>query len=282
MRLKFGEYQSGGLPMVSIHRMPDQKDMAFHEHDFTELVIILGGCGQHFSSSGTCWLERGHVIVIPEGHCHGYRDTQNFSLVNLLFKHGSLFAQFDDLLGLIRPTTLLNPADPSSPLQASAFRLEEASLLPLLAKVDHFESEIKQGASGHQLYAISILIQILLDLNRQSQPLADLDNERFRILKPILRHIEDNLDRPLNISELELMSGLSASTLQRHFKAETALSVMNYINARRMVRAVHLLRSTRESITKIALKSGFSDSNYFTKVFHRQHGCSPRQYRSIF
>ncbi len=53
-----------------------------------------------------------------------------------------------------------------------------------------------------------------------------------------------------------------------------------YISAEyRVERSLEFLLSSDDSIMEVAQKSGFTDSNYYAKVFSRVKGCSPQKYR---
>ncbi|RMD83121.1 MAG: AraC family transcriptional regulator [Lentisphaerae bacterium] len=57
------------------------------------------------------------------------------------------------------------------------------------------------------------------------------------------------------------------------------LSPANWILQRRIEFACHLLRHTNRNISQIAIRTGFRNPHYFSRVFHRVVGSTPRQYR---
>ena len=52
-----------------------------------------------------------------------------------------------------------------------------------------------------------------------------------------------------------------------------------YLTFIRLRSAAHELASTADSVTEVALRCGFSNSNYFKDAFKKQYGCTPRAYR---
>ena len=65
-----------------------------------------------------------------------------------------------------------------------------------------------------------------------------------------------------------------------HFRQATNLTPANYLMKARVQRAGQMLTSDpQRPITEIAFACGFSSSQYFTNVFGRQMGSSPREYR---
>lgn len=67
--------------------------------------------------------------------------------------------------------------------------------------------------------------------------------------------------------------------LSHIFKAETDFSPMQYVTRLRLGEAQNLLINTDLSVTEIAAAVGYNDSNYFQKVFRRNVGLTPGNYR---
>ena len=74
--------------------------------------------------------------------------------------------------------------------------------------------------------------------------------------------------------------GLSPDYLRQVFRAKHGISVARYLREVRLKTAARLLESTADSIRQIAGVTGFDDSSYFSKVFRRQFGQSPGEYRA--
>ena len=73
---------------------------------------------------------------------------------------------------------------------------------------------------------------------------------------------------------------LSKEHLSRLFKKETGTNLFSYIMELKLNDAKELLTSTEMTLDEIAFKLGFSNGNYFSKVFKKNTGQSPRDYRS--
>ena len=75
--------------------------------------------------------------------------------------------------------------------------------------------------------------------------------------------------------------GFSPNYLSRKFRAAAGIGLHEYIVFVRLQHAAQELVSTSDSITTIALRCGFSDSNYFKDSFKKKYGITPRNYRKI-
>ena len=66
---------------------------------------------------------------------------------------------------------------------------------------------------------------------------------------------------------------------QKYLKKETGFSISDYLLMRRMALAKTLLIETAKPVGEIALEAGYSNSAYFIKMFKREVGKTPNEYR---
>lgn len=85
---------------------------------------------------------------------------------------------------------------------------------------------------------------------------------------------------PVKISDLVRISGYSRTRLFALFAAEAGLSPNDFLLRCRVERAKELLRAASAPLTQVALDCGFSSSTYFSTVFRKYVGCTPRQWRA--
>lgn len=102
-------------------------------------------------------------------------------------------------------------------------------------------------------------------------------------MKEIQRIVEAHLDdHQFSVVQLCREAGISHPQLHRKLKARTGLSAIQFIRAIRMKKATQLLQRADLQITDVAYSIGFSDPDYFSKVFRKEFGCTPTQYRVKF
>lgn len=99
------------------------------------------------------------------------------------------------------------------------------------------------------------------------------------IVRQTLHFIEFNLDTKINLSNLADKYYISVPYLSNLFKKEVGTTIITYVNKLRIDRAIKLLNTSSLSIQDIASYVGIYDHNYFTKVFKKEVGVSPSDYR---
>ena len=114
---------------------------------------------------------------------------------------------------------------------------------------------------------------------RETDPEGDSNEER---LKAVRQYIEDHIQEKISVKDLADLIHINEQHLMRIFKRETGQSVLEYITKRRILIASNLLKDTDYSINFIADCVGCDNYSYFTKLFKRFTGYTPREYRMQF
>jgi AraC-like DNA-binding protein len=103
----------------------------------------------------------------------------------------------------------------------------------------------------------------------------DKDKEAMRWS---LQRMKEDLEHPQPGGTLVARVGMSRTVFAERFKATAGMTPMEYLTRWRMLVAGERLRSTRDSIARIAGALGYESESAFGKAFKRMMGCSPRQY----
>ena len=98
-------------------------------------------------------------------------------------------------------------------------------------------------------------------------------------LKPALEFIETHYGQNITLDEVASHVHLNPAYFSTLFKQSTGSSFKEYLNMVRIEESKRLLTNTDYSIIDIALAAGFDDQSYFSKVFKKYTGLTPRQYR---
>lgn len=104
-------------------------------------------------------------------------------------------------------------------------------------------------------------------------------NQYAPFVRKTVAYIESDLSGDLSLGALAALLNINASYLSTLFHKETGKTVTEFVNEKRMELASRLLRTTQLQIQTIAQHCGMSDVNYFSKIFKKHYGVTPRQYR---
>jgi transcriptional regulator GlxA family with amidase domain len=94
--------------------------------------------------------------------------------------------------------------------------------------------------------------------------------------------IAEHYDLPNPVAEMTARSGLTERTFKRRFRATTGYTPIDYVQSLRVEEAKHMLETTKELIDDIAEQVGYEDSGSFRRLFKRQVGISPNEYRQRY
>ena len=96
----------------------------------------------------------------------------------------------------------------------------------------------------------------------------------------LLNFIDDNLYIQLSIQELSRIFHFHKDYIMRVFKKEIGCTIIEYINKKRIYQSLFSFSNQDNSILKISILYGFSSLEYFSEIFKKYIGVSPKIYRS--
>ncbi len=102
------------------------------------------------------------------------------------------------------------------------------------------------------------------------------------VIEKIQIWLEAHFQQSVQLAELATQAAMSERTLQRRFLQATRLTCTQYIQLLRIEKARELLEITRLPIEQIIWQTGYEDRASFNKLFKKQTGLSPLQYRQRF
>ena len=107
-----------------------------------------------------------------------------------------------------------------------------------------------------------------------------LEHKKRPISSQIKKIIDQQFNKPLTLEMLATHFQLSKTTIENAFKERYKITIHNYITQVRIQHACLYLKQPQYSIQEISLLCGFEDPSYFTKVFKKNMGISPKAYRN--
>ncbi len=127
--------------------------------------------------------------------------------------------------------------------------------------------------------ALTDVCTTLIDLIARNM-LTSIYKGRSQIVIKALQFINKNFKEKISLKDIEANLHVNASYFSTLFKQEMGVTFTDYLNSLKVDHACKLLAETNLSIIDISLSTGFEDQSYFTKVFKKAKGMTPKMYRS--
>lgn len=162
-----------------------------------------------------------------------------------------------------------------------------ARIIPVVSK-NEFESNLDRliraycRVDGLRELLCDGYLRTLIALLRDSEQIAvaphDTLQERIRM---VINIINAHINEPIDLDNCARMCFVSRERFNHMFKEQTGIAPLQYINRIRIERAKQLLSDSGLSVSECAETLGFSDVNYFSRLFRKQTGTSPSKYRRL-
>jgi len=231
------------------------------------IIICIEGRGQVICGGKTFSLEKDEYIAIPKGVSHTYSADERLPWT-IYWMH------FDGLNAL---HFIEGISGKPIPLSITLSLLRENTL----AMIDEMYSILEESFAIDHLIYCSIKFTFLLGELRYSnkhRPMS-ISSNHYKI-KQALRYMKSNMHRKIVLEEIAEFLNLSISHFCSLFKGQTTYTPIEYLTLLRLQKACTLLISGHQKIKEIAKDVGFDDAYYFSRVFTKMMGESPKSYRN--
>ncbi len=125
------------------------------------------------------------------------------------------------------------------------------------------------------------LLQILYLLEDEFQMIYEGKRSKKQPIDYALEYIHSNYHLGLTLEGISKYVGLNRTSLNKHCKQATGMTIMQYLNHYRTKMAEVALRHTNLNLSEIAVCCGYNYESYFIKTFTEKHGISPTEYRKL-
>ena len=245
-----------------------------HWHDDIEWIYIISGKMCYYINGKRILLDEKDSLMVNARQMHyGYSyKEQDCHFLCILF-HPSLFGSNKTLLQkYVTPVIENDDCEYQTRGKEIAEYLEQIRCL-------------KAGAAdAYEMQAIAVMFQLWSNL-LQCRELAVPDNKSdsnsdLEIQNNMVSFIYQHYAEQISLNEIAASGNVSRSKCCLIFKHYMQKSPVDFLNTFRLKTSCNLLRNTEKSITEIAFSCGFNHLSYFSKLFIKNFGCTPREYRS--
>ena len=235
-----------------------------HTHNHMELFFIVGGKGQ----------------FLIEDQLHPV-DVNNLVLINPNVVHTevSLNAQPLEYIVLGVAGIQLAARDTSNGQFSILDHFESAEISGCLRNILR---EMEQKNTGYEDVCQAYMEILIIRLMRSTALAVPSESQTVsanRQCAAVRRYIDLHFKESLTLEQLAEEGHMNKYYLSHAFKREYGVSPINYMISKRIEESKYLLAETDLALSQIAQLLGFSSLSYFSQVFHRTQGTSPKEYR---
>jgi AraC-like DNA-binding protein len=231
------------------------------------LILCVHGQGWVRCSQKEHAVTPGQLLVIRPHRPHSYgADPRQPWSIYWCHAAGSVVAKFGESLVGDNPSPVVEISD--YPRLAALFT--------------EMLDELEQGYGFDHLLPASTGLSHLLGLIwKCSRALGDRRYDSTLRVRQVAEYLRQVPEGTVAIGALARMANLSESHFCALFKRVTGFAPIDYFLHVKVQRACDLLDTTDQPVKRIAGQVGFSDPLYFSRIFRKVQGISPRTYRSI-
>lgn len=248
------------------------------------LILVTGGRGRFHQRHHSGKVSTGFVLIVPPWT--PFRFCANAGLemrvvgfnpiaLHLAGWHIARDSHFKRLFNFVGTKA-------RSPAKVRYFCLIPRIFEQAVALVGEIEREIAQQLSGWRDICGSHFQHLIVMLTRFHELRLRISHDSARRVSKAIRHIEKSYHERIHMEELAREAAVSPRTFYRVFLQATGLTPNAKLKKVRLSHASEKLRQTDDTVTDIAYACGFSDSNFFSREFHRAFAMSPTHYRRIW
>ena len=206
-------------------------------------------------------------FILPAGHPHAYgaAPQEAWTIYWIHFK------------GSLAPFYCAGSEFPATVAPGKHSRISERTEL-----FEEILNTLNSGLNIESLrYAMSLLHHYLASLRYiglyrgHGGKSSDTD-----LVETVIHYMNENLERRLTLGDIARYSGFSVCRLSSLFKLRTGHTPLNYFNLLKVRKACSLLDTTPMRLNQICFKVGISDPYYFSRMFAKIMGMSPKAYRN--
>jgi len=274
MKLLASDFFKSEDQAVAVEARAPQIAFPRHDHEFNELFVVLSGNGWHILNGAPHFITCGELFYVRAADQHEFADVDNLHLINVLYRLEAHTLKPAALNRLIEASEIPGARD-------CHWQITEDVIAKIRLVIADLECETKNADPFSHLMTESLFVQLCTTLyrNRFTADAASLPTAaRFGHILRYLRHHHAN---EIDFDDVARRFGYSLRNFNRIFREATGTTPHNYLVKLRISAAMRALRHSDQSITTVALRCGFNDSNYFSYTFNHLTGMSPSEYRRL-
>lgn len=264
---------------ANIHSMYPEIIDNMCSHDFYLIMWFRNGRGTHFVDFDTYNITGNNIHFLTDKNIHLYKGEKFQDGISIYFSPEFLFH--------LDPSTVDNIIYTCFGYKSgiNQCKVTENAINKLSTIVDYMIKESKDGNNDFQKSNLAALLSLFLTTTIQecewsSYLQANKESPSLKTYKRYLYCVEKNYKNMHFVKEYAKELGISECILARYTHRYENCSPAKIINHRIVLEAKRMLCFTDKRIKEIANELGFRDASYFNKVFKKETGLSPVDFKN--
>lgn len=250
-----------------------------HWHNEIEIIYVKKGKGLVTVNFESYIVTAGSILFIIPGQIHSIGQYEDIVMEyeNIVFKPELLLSRSNDASNTYFLLPLFNET-----LQIPVvFTPDMPYYRDIVSCIDAADEICKTCPDAYQFAVKGQLYLMFYTLFSKccKKELKYRNDKSLDKMKAIIKYVENNYRNKISIHDISNELSLSQSHFMRLFKNTMGTSFINYLNEYRLTMASKLLISSDAAIIQIAAEVGFENLSYFNRLFKKQFGVSPREFR---
>lgn len=248
-----------------------------HFHPFTEIFFITSGSGNFHLDDSVVNVSKGDLIIINPNCLHTEKsNTGKDPLEYIVLGIDNL-----SLVHHVYPTLVNSDDSKKSDLYKIIHSKDLGIYLNLIDPL--LINEIENKPLNYELVCKSLITLIIVFISRGESENVDLkENSKEQLnleCMKIKNYLDSHYSENITLDKLASISHVNKYYVVHSFTKQIGVSPINYVINKRISEAKNLLKTTNYSIRDISSIVGFSTSSYFSQMFKKVTGLSPKEYK---
>ena len=268
--------------LVSYQKLSEYESGSFmwHWHPEIEITYVQKGTMCYKVNHMVYHLKEGYIVFNNSGALHSgtMENQKDCAYIPVTFDSRLIYGFFQSTVN----SKYVDPVIQDSMLPAICIDQSEPWHKPFREYLLRIIDLDEKKPDFYEL-DITICLQSMWRLLLEHityEPQASRENSlEYDRIKKILSYIEENYQNKITLNDIAGHIHLCESECTRLFKRHMNTTLFAFLQEYRIERSLEFLQDD-QTVSAVADKAGFSDPNYYSKVFAKIKGCSPREYRN--
>lgn len=252
-----------------------------HTHNFVEMVYMCQGSTHHVINGNDVILQEGELLFISQSakqEIYPAKESDvavNFIILPEFFDYGlTMIEAEDNQLHSFVIDCLTGGKEGTGYLH-----FKVADILPIQNLVENLIWTIIRKEPNKRSIQQATMGLLFLQLMNQIEHMETAkENKQQKLVMDVLSYIEEHY-RDGDLETLARQLHYDMCWLSKEIKLRMGQNYTDLVQKKRLNQAVYLLMTTNMKVSDIGLAVGYENTSYFHRIFQKQYGMSPRQYR---